>query len=161
MLQCFLIDGLPFVNNILSHPFFAMEYPTTELHKIVYSVVVVVFFTLLIISCVTLPFARDWIYDRLYFLEPIQTNEPTPVVVPNVTYTMPCTTSTEPSTVFDYGTITTTDEDNRYICTTITDLPHVARVITGTESRTVYVYNVITGKFEVMKEHELYKTKKI
>ena len=163
-----LPDGFLLVNSILERPFFTVDANTTDFHIVVLSILTVVSFLIYaeaLATCLLIPCYWYDIYDFLSFLYPEHTDEPTeeptPVVIPDVMYTMPRTTATEPTIIFDYGTITTTVEDNEYVCTTITDLPHVVRVITGTEPRTVYVYNVITGDFEVMKEDELYKNKNI
>lgn len=171
-----LEDGFWLVNSILELPFFTVDPSTTEFHKVVLSIVTVaswVVYAVALTTCFMFPYSWDIIYDSLYFLykerNVVEISE-TPET--KIRYTTPAQgcddkgsgTSkymyTLSPTVVQESTRISLNTDDSYYKSTITDLPHVARVISGTEGRTVYVYNVVTGEYERMSECEFYENQK-
>lgn len=155
-----LEDGFWLVNSILELPFFTVDASTSEFHIVVLSIVTVascVVYAVALTTCLTtcFMFSDSWdiIYDSLYFLYP----ERNVVEIPETPETK--IRYTTPATGGDGNSDLNTDDS--YYKSTITDLPHVARVISGTEGRTVYVYNVVTGECERMSEGEFYENQKI
>jgi hypothetical protein len=189
ILHIILPDGFFLVNSILERPFFAVDANTSDFHIYVLLILIVASWAVYAVSLATcFMFPSSWgdIYDFLSFLYPkrkpagtcssndIRPTEehPTipvrPVAYDKIFANMPLV---KPDIVFaDSGASDNDASDNdasdtpiRHFQSTITDLPHVARVISGTEvpNRILYVYNVVTGECGSMSERELYsKTKK-
>ena len=161
LLHAELPDGFFLVNSVLEHPFFTVDANTTNSHMVVQSIVTVVawsVYAVALTTCLMFPWAWDDIYDFLSFLYPERKtvgNCSSTGIMPTKVCAMSSVTVIEPDREHD-----TLFEGYQ---TTITDLPHVARVISGTEpsNRILYVYNVVTGECERMSEREFYsKTKK-
>lgn len=179
ILHIIMPDGFFLVNSILERPFFTVDANTADFHIVVLSILTVaafVVYAVALATCFMFPWSWGDIYDFLSFLYPkrksvctcsnngIMTTEERPTIpVQPVEYdkifvNMPLV---NPDIVFaDSGV---SDTPIRRFQSTITDLPHVARVISGTEdsNRILYVYNVVTGECARMSEREFYsKTKK-
>ena len=176
LLHIVLPDGFFLVNSILERPFFTIDANTTDFHIVVLSILTVASWLIYAVSlatCLLVP--RSWydIYDFLSFLYP----ERKPVDTGSSNGIMPTEVCSNPPVEYDkiFVNMPVVDLDivfadsdgsvplESHYQSTITDLPHVARVISGTEgsNRILYVYNVVTGKCDRMSEREFYsKTKK-
>lgn len=160
-------DGFFLVNSILERPFFTVDANTSDFHIVVLSILTVaswLVYAVALATCFMFPYTWDIIYDSLYFLYP----ERNPVDTCTSNGIMPTEVCFNSSAQVVDPDIVFADSDGsvplkRHYQSTITDLPHVARVISGTEgsNRILYVYNVVTGECDRMSESEFYsKTKK-
>ncbi len=153
LLHIVLPDGFFLVNSILERPFFTIDANITDFHIVVLSILTVaswLIYAVSLVTCFMFPYTWDIIYDSLYFLYPERKVVKTPE-------TKIC--STTPATVCDGNSDLNTNVS--YYKSTITGLPHVARVISGTEGRTVYVYNLVTGDCKRMSEIDFYENQKV
>lgn len=176
LLHAELPNGFFLVNSILKHQFFTVDANTTNFHIVVISIVTVAswsVYAVALTACLMFPWAWGDIYNFLSFLYPehktvgncasidtesTEASSTLPVEYDKIFVNMP---AVEPDKVFTDNDAS--DTFTRCFQSTITDLPHVARVISGTEpsNRILYVYNVQTGECDCMSEREFYsKTKK-
>lgn len=162
-----LPEGFFLVNSILERPFFTVDINTSDFHIVVLVILTVaswLVYAVSLVTCFMFPWAWNDIYDFLSFLYPECKSVgtcPNNCIMTIEERTTPSAPAVEPDNVLaDSGAF---DTHIRQFQSTITDLPHVARVISGTEdtNRITYVYNVMTRERECMSEREFYsKTKK-
>lgn len=179
ILHIILPDGFFLVNSILERPFFTVDANTSDFHIVVLSILTVglfVIYAVALATCLLFPSSWSDIYNFLSFLYPkrksVGTYSNTDIMTTEKRPTIPVQTAkydkifanmplVEPDNVFADSDVS--DTPIRHFQSTITDLPHVASVISGTEpsNRILYVYNVVTCECDRMSEREFYsKTKK-
>ena len=158
ILHAELPNGFFLVNSILEQPFFTVGAGTSDFHIVVLSIVTVaswLVYAVALTTCFMFPWAWDDIYNFLSFLYPERNCSSDDIRPTEVCATPPVQAAESDNMPMDSDT---SDTLTRRFQSTITDLPHVARVISGTEgpNRILYVYNVVTGKSERMSEREFY-----
>lgn len=163
ILHAELPNGFFLVNSILEQLFFTVGAGTSDFHIVILSIVTVaswLVYAVALTTCFMFPWAWDDIYNFLSVLSYPKRKHAGNCSIDDIRPTEKCTTPSVPTAESDNVPVDSDTSDTlaRRFQSTITDLPHVARVISGTEgpNRILYVYNVVTGKGACMSEREFY-----